>query len=369
MPKRDKLSRILLSIAALFLAWTADAAAATLYERSLEKFQVRSEQASPADFTFVVLGDSRRNDGVFKKALALAGGYNPLFILHGGDYSDHGSDPETDHFLAMVHDGVPETPLFVVPGNHEMQRKVFAEKIGPSNFTLDSARLKLRVIALDNADYALKIPELNDLHRQLAAKRENTFVAMHIPPKTERWSWHTFSDGAEELVNALAENGVRAAFYFHVHLYDRDEIKGVLSIITAGAGAPLTKFGFPGEPVYHIVVVRVKNGAVTTEMVKVKEAGIMAIGVDADQYVTYPEVKEALMTSAMKNVDIATGQAVRDFAAGRLTAGIKMATLSNRGVGLAPYHDWDGKIPADCKAKVAAAADAVKADPTITGGK
>ena len=100
-----------------------------------------------------------------------------------------------------------------------------------------------------------------------------------------------------------------------------------------------------------------------------KEAGIMAIGVDADQYVTYPEVKEALMTSAMKNVDMATGQAVRDFAAGRLTAGIKMATLTNGGVGLAPYHDWDGKIPADCKAKVAAAADEVKADPTITGGK
>jgi basic membrane protein A len=95
----------------------------------------------------------------------------------------------------------------------------------------------------------------------------------------------------------------------------------------------------------------------------------MAIGVDADQYLTYPEVEDALMTSAIKNVDIATGQAVRDFADGKLTASIKMATLSNGGVGLAPYHDWDSKISADCKAKVAAAADAVKADPKITGGK
>ena len=93
---------------------------------------------------------------------------------------------------------------------------------------------------------------------------------MHVPPKTERWNWHTFSDGAAELENALAENGVKAAFYFHIHLYARDEIKGVPSIITAGAGAPLISFGFPGEPVYHIVVVRVKNGTVTTEMVKVE---------------------------------------------------------------------------------------------------
>jgi basic membrane protein A len=100
-----------------------------------------------------------------------------------------------------------------------------------------------------------------------------------------------------------------------------------------------------------------------------KEAGIMGIGVDTDQYLSYPEVKDVLITSAMKNVDTATGRAVRDFAAGKLTAGIKMATLSNDGVGLAPYHDWDGKISADCKAKVSAAIDAVKANPKITGGK
>ncbi len=36
-----------------------------------------------------------------------------------------------------------------------------------------------------------------------------------------------------------------------------------------------------------------------------KEKGLMAIGVDVDQYNTYPEVKDALITSAMKNVDVA----------------------------------------------------------------
>jgi predicted phosphodiesterase len=104
------------------LAWTADTPAATLYERSLEKFQVRIEQALPADFTFVVLGDSRGNDAIFKKTLALSWSYNPLFILHGGDYSDNGSDRETDHFLAMVQEGIPDLPLFVVFGNHEKGR-------------------------------------------------------------------------------------------------------------------------------------------------------------------------------------------------------------------------------------------------------
>jgi 3',5'-cyclic-AMP phosphodiesterase len=270
MTRIGNLPRIMLSVAALFLIWTADVGAASLHERSLVKFQAGTEHASPADFSFVVLGDSRGNDGIFKKALALAKSYSPLFILHGGDYSDRGSDRETDHFLTLVNDSVPDVPLFVVLGNHE-NRKVFAEKIGPAHFSLDSARLNLKVIAVDNAGDALKMPERSYLLTELAAKRKNTFVAMHVPPKTLSWTWHTFSEGAAELENALAENGVKAAFYFHVHLYARDEIKGVPSIITAGAGAPLIRAGFPGEPVYHIVLVRVKNGMVTTEMVKVDE--------------------------------------------------------------------------------------------------
>ena len=95
----------------------------------------------------------------------------------------------------------------------------------------------------------------------------------------------------------------------------------------------------------------------------------MAVGVDIDQYFTYPEVKDALLTSASKNVDIATETAVRDFAAGQLTEGVRTFTVANGGVGLAPYHDWADKIPQECKDKVEVAEEAIKADPTITGAK
>ena len=98
-----------------------------------------------------------------------------------------------------------------------------------------------------------------------------------------------------------------------------------------------------------------------------KEASVKAIGVDVDQYFTYPEVKDVLLTSAKKNIDIATAQAIKDFAASKLQPGISTATIASGGVGLAPYHDWDSKISADCKAKVKAAEAAVKADPKITG--
>jgi len=100
-----------------------------------------------------------------------------------------------------------------------------------------------------------------------------------------------------------------------------------------------------------------------------KEAGLMAIGVDVDQYFTYPEVRAALLTSASKKMDVAAAVAVSDFAAGKLAGGIRYATLANGGVGLAPYHNWDGTIPPECKAKVSAAEAAIKANPAITGAQ
>lgn len=107
------------------------------------------------------------------------------------------------------------------------------------------------------------------------------------------------------------------------------------------------------------------NGA----LLAASEAGIKAIGVDVDQYFTYPEVQAALITSAAKNVDVATAAAVRDFAAGTLEGGIRTATLESAGVGLAPYHEWDDKISDECKMQVEAARAAIIADPTLTGAE
>jgi basic membrane lipoprotein Med (substrate-binding protein (PBP1-ABC) superfamily) len=100
-----------------------------------------------------------------------------------------------------------------------------------------------------------------------------------------------------------------------------------------------------------------------------KEAGKKAIGVDVDQYLTYPEVKDALVTSAVKNIDVATAQAVKEFAAGQLKPGVEVSTITTGGIGLAPYHEWDSKIPDTCKAKVTAAEAAIKSNPAITGVK
>jgi 3',5'-cyclic-AMP phosphodiesterase len=259
-----------LTLVLLLLSCAHASFAETLFDRSIALFQARTLNASRNDFTFVVLGDSRDGEVIFRRALRLAKCYDPLFILHGGDYSGQGGEGETAAFLSVVEETIPGLPLFVVMGNHE-NRDVFTSKVGPTRFTLRSSRLGLNLVALDNSDYVLKRPDLDYLETQLSAGGKGGFVAMHVPPKTSRWSWHTFTDGSDELKNILSRNSVQAAFFSHVHLFDRSEYAGVPAFITGGGGAPLLPFGFPGDADYHILVVRVTDGKATVRKVVIPE--------------------------------------------------------------------------------------------------
>jgi basic membrane protein A and related proteins len=100
-----------------------------------------------------------------------------------------------------------------------------------------------------------------------------------------------------------------------------------------------------------------------------KEKGLMAIGVDVDQYLTYPEVKDALLSSAAKNVDAAVYEFLKAVNGKTSKAGVFTANLSNGGIGLAPYHDWDSKIPQAVKDKVKQATDDLKSGKLQTGYK
>jgi basic membrane protein A len=100
-----------------------------------------------------------------------------------------------------------------------------------------------------------------------------------------------------------------------------------------------------------------------------KEKNLMAIGVDVDQYLTYPEVKDALLSSAAKNVDAAVYTYLQSVKDGSPKAGIMTATLQNGGVGLAPYHDWDSKIPQTVKDKIKQATEDLKSGKLQTGYK
>jgi basic membrane protein A and related proteins len=108
------------------------------------------------------------------------------------------------------------------------------------------------------------------------------------------------------------------------------------------------------------VIFGIGGDAVNGALLAARENNLPAIGADVDQYNTDPEAQSALISSAMKNVDIAVYNYLKTVADGFVQAGISTATLQNGGVGLAPFHDWDSKIPADLKAQIQKASDGIK---------
>ncbi len=81
-----------------------------------------------------------------------------------------------------------------------------------------------------------------------------------------------------------------------------------------------------------------------------KERGKWGIGVDVDQYNTLPNEKDILLTSVMKRLDNAVYTVIEDTINGNFGGGgVYVGTLENGGVGLAPFHDYEGDIPTDVK--------------------
>lgn len=91
-----------------------------------------------------------------------------------------------------------------------------------------------------------------------------------------------------------------------------------------------------------------------------KETGkCMIVGVDADWYETAPEYKEVILTSVLKKIDVAVFNTVKDAVEGKFTGGVVIYTISDGGVDIAPYHDFDSQVPAELKAEVEAAKKAL----------
>jgi 3',5'-cyclic-AMP phosphodiesterase len=270
----------------LYLGWTlifilicGAAQSATLYEQSRQKLESRLAGIQKEPYIFVVMGDSRDNDKVFIKCLLAADRYHPLFILHMGDAVSTGSEKQFLHFQAILHQTLPDMPVFVAAGNHELTNRdksdkgkvLFQQQIGPLDYVLDLPGINVRFIVLDNAGYSLTSNQIDFLKTQLSMENSLKFVFMHIPPQTRKWiDSHTFTKGADPFLQTLSDRNVAGVFYGHYHLYDEDTISGIRHIITGGAGAPLSHLYF-GDPSYHFVVVTLSDGKVTTEKVLISE--------------------------------------------------------------------------------------------------
>jgi basic membrane protein A len=91
------------------------------------------------------------------------------------------------------------------------------------------------------------------------------------------------------------------------------------------------------------------NGALLAAVAKSK----MCIGVDTDQYISYPDAKACLLTSAEKKLAVAVKKIITAVVKNDWpSSGLLVFDAKNGGVGLSPYHDYDSKVPPDVKSKI-----------------
>ncbi|MFI9508703.1 BMP family protein [Nocardia sp. NPDC052566] len=90
------------------------------------------------------------------------------------------------------------------------------------------------------------------------------------------------------------------------------------------------------------------------EAAKSSGGKVNAIWVDTDGCVSAAEYCSSLLSSVEKSMDVAVTKAVTDAFNKKFTNTTYVGTLANKGVSLAPYHQFDATIPAELKSEITA---------------
>jgi len=93
-------------------------------------------------------------------------------------------------------------------------------------------------------------------------------------------------------------------------------------------------------------------GGGTLAALEDRGTGLM-IGVDSDWAVTNPDRAKLVLTSVLKHMDATTFDVVKSVIDGTFTGGKFVGKLENKGVGLAPFHEFEDEISEELRAEVA----------------
>ncbi|WP_099333013.1 BMP family lipoprotein [Actinomyces minihominis] len=75
--------------------------------------------------------------------------------------------------------------------------------------------------------------------------------------------------------------------------------------------------------------------------------GTSVVWVDVDGFYSEPDYSDLMLTSVLKEIGNAVYDTISEAVDGNWTGADYIGSLENNGVGLAPWHDFEDKIPAD----------------------
>lgn len=170
------------------------------------------------------------------------------------------------------------------------------------------------------------------------AKKVGTFGGQPYPTVTifmdgfrqgvEYWNKQKSDD-----VQVIGWNGTEFNVFTGGFDANQDAINAAQGIVDQGVDVLLPV----GGPIYQSAASVIRDSG----------RDIALIGVDADLFETDPSVGDLLLTSIRKGIDVGVSDAVLAAGQGNFDATPFIGTLENKGVGLAPFHDFESKVSPD----------------------
>ena len=227
-----------------------------------------------ARFSFVVMGDNREGDVVFKDLIKKVNKDKDVrFIVSTGDFTLRGTEAEYEKYWKMCR--ASKVKIYEAMGNHDIGFfntgvKLFKEKYDETYYYFD--RYGARFIVIDNSrSKGLGRKQFTWLKDALDTTMPK-FVFMHKPifDPTGTYPYYimTPKEDNESLNRLLVRAGVKYVFFGHIHGYGRAEKDGIVYILTAGGGAPLYLPAFGGG-YYHYVKVTVDGLKIYDKVVRI----------------------------------------------------------------------------------------------------
>lgn len=247
-------------------------------------------EGGPEAFTFAVFGDNRPSDGVmpqppvFSEIAREVNLIRPDFAVLVGDVIyGYRSDiarlkRQWSDFLSIYNSF--EVPVFVAPGNHEMQTEdvpesgnldaqtLYVMNLGRLYYAFAYGNSLFIVLDTDVVGQASEISgeQLEWLKKMLELSRNytHTFVFMHKPVVS--YEGANLLNNHYELLPLFLRYNVTAVFQGHNHVYYYEKVNGTYFYVTGGAGAPLYRTPERGG-VYHFLLVEVNGSSVSIRFI------------------------------------------------------------------------------------------------------
>lgn len=238
-------------------------------------------------FSFLIIGDTKGSETAETLIeMALEKGKSSFMVILG----DFVKKPDLwNHrfFLTeLVVELNPTFPVFLVPGNHDIDyfssrikqddRRVTSELYesiyGARNFDFIFNDCLFIICGVDLKHPALYLDYLRDTLNHKAKERKHIFVFIHYPPKglADHIKGSLPIPEEDEFFSLLENHKVTACFFGDYHGHWRGQRKGVNLIVSGGGGGLLKKYQPKWGKFHHILKITVEPQKFIEEVITIQ---------------------------------------------------------------------------------------------------